>query len=110
MGQRDTEWLETHGLMDYSLLVALKMPENIGRKKAGDEDANPFSPGGYSGYPVDDEAPGSEHGTHYIEDDMLSVAIIDFLQQWTFNKRVAQTAKSCEANKATVPPDVYARR
>lgn len=105
--QHDTEWLQMHGLMDYSLLVALKMPANIGKKKIDDEDANDANPFSIS---FDDEASGNGHARQDIEDNMLSLAIIDFLQQWTFNKRVAQTAKSCETNKATVPPDVYARR
>lgn len=78
--ERDTEWLQLWGLMDYSLLVAMLDPR------------------------------GEEASTADQEHEGFRIGVIDFLQRWTLHKQLAYGAKACEENKATVPPDVYARR
>uniref|UniRef100_A0A6T0XCU5 PIPK domain-containing protein n=1 Tax=Alexandrium monilatum TaxID=311494 RepID=A0A6T0XCU5_9DINO len=90
--RRDTAWLAQHRLMDYSLLVGMKTG------KPG------FAPTARLGQlaltrPCSD---GSEVA--------VCVGIIDFLQRWNFKKVAARAVKCFECNKATIPPDAYARR
>jgi len=81
----DMEWLASHNLMDYSLLVAHKT-----------------------------EAPATKTFLQSTGDNgeevILCLSIIDFLQKWTCGKRVARGLKVFECNKATVPPRIYAKR
>merc|ERR1719375_999247 len=81
----DMEWLASHRLMDYSLLVATKT-----EAPATNTYLNVRGDGG--------------------EEMILCLSIIDFLQKWTCGKRVARGLKVFECNKATVPPRVYAKR
>jgi hypothetical protein len=81
----DMDWLASHRLMDYSLLVAYKTE---------DPATTTFL-----------RVPG-ENGEPLI----LCLSIIDFLQKWTCGKRVARALKVFECSKATVPPCMYARR
>merc|ERR1712060_121568 len=87
MVRRDTAWLTSQNLMDYSLLVAVKEGAPVSAPQK----------------PLVRKAPD---GT----DIALYVSIIDFLQRWTTGKKVAQCIKVMERNKATVPPAVYASR
>ena len=41
---------------------------------------------------------------------VLSLGIIDYLQDWTCTKNIAMCIKCCECNKATVPPHEYGAR
>jgi len=41
---------------------------------------------------------------------MITISIIDFLQDWTCKKKMAQWMKCFEPNKATIPPDAYGER
>jgi len=41
---------------------------------------------------------------------LLTISVIDFLQTWTFKKKMAGYIKVFEANKSTVPPDEYGER
>ena len=41
---------------------------------------------------------------------VLAVGLIDFLQRWTFIKKVAMCVKVAERNKATIPPKAYGER
>lgn len=83
----DMEWLASHRLMDYSLLVATK-------STSSDADADKAL-----------KMVNSSGGT-----DLLYLSIIDFLQKWTCGKRCARGLKFAECNKATVPPRMYADR
>lgn len=89
---RDTAWLSSHQLMDYSLLVGVK----TGPKGFAPETAFGQSP------LVRNCDDGSEVA--------LCIGIIDFLQKWNFKKIVARSIKCLELNKATVPPAQYAER
>jgi hypothetical protein len=86
--QRDTRWLTQNRLMDYSLLVAIR---------SGGPAASSDSP-----TRLVRRTQGGNVTTH--------VCIIDFLQKWTFGKKVARCLKVAECNKATVPPSVYGSR
>jgi len=81
----DCEWLASHRLMDYSLLVA--------RKSEAPATQTYLRVRGDSG-----------------EEEILCISIIDFLQKWTCGKKVARALKVFECNKATVPPAYYAKR
>merc|ERR1712129_526136 len=41
---------------------------------------------------------------------LVYIGIIDFLQLWTFGKKVAMALKFMEQSKATIPPPAYAHR
>jgi len=40
----------------------------------------------------------------------VTMGIIDFFQTWTLKKKMASCIKVLEANKATIPPELYGRR
>lgn len=94
---RDAEWLASHRIMDYSLLIAEK--EVLRDIANADQGRHGLSLG-----------PFSRRGPCDGHDTLVYVAIIDFFQLWTFGKRVAQYMKILELNKATVPPKYYASR
>jgi hypothetical protein len=89
---RDTAWLKSHQLMDYSMIVGVKTgpPGFAGGRSMG---RLPL---------VHTCADGSEVA--------VCVGIIDFLQQWNWKKIAARAIKCLECNKATIPPKAYARR
>jgi len=95
--RRDTEWLASNNLMDYSLLVAIKeeAPNGnaSGRKSPSSSGSMPL---------VRKDADGRYVSTF--------LSIIDFFQVWTMGKKVARVIKSLEFNKATIPPEQYAAR
>eukprot|EP00928_Gymnodinium_smaydae_P083100 TRINITY_DN66362_c0_g1_i1.p1 TRINITY_DN66362_c0_g1~~TRINITY_DN66362_c0_g1_i1.p1 ORF type:complete len:389 (-),score=50.00 TRINITY_DN66362_c0_g1_i1:302-1468(-) len=91
--RRDTEWLASHNLMDYSLLVAITENTSAGMASGG---SGPSS--------LDQRAIAAG------EDSALKVSIIDFLQRYTTGKKVANCIKFAERNKATVSPKIYATR
>lgn len=95
--RRDIAWLRREGLMDYSLLVAVRLhPDEFDGASKGAKADNSED----------------EYATSVEEEDdgLLSLGIIDFLQRWTLPKQVARQIKACEPNKATEPPDIYADR
>mmetsp|Transcript_27679 Transcript_27679/g.63985 ORF Transcript_27679/g.63985 Transcript_27679/m.63985 type:complete len:203 (-) Transcript_27679:67-675(-) len=86
--RRDVQFLIAQGVMDYSLLVAVKrkvssFPLNVKLFRV-------VRPDGTEMY--------------------MALAIIDFLQKWTMGKRVAQVIKCMECDKATIPPQPYGER
>lgn len=94
--RRDTQWLSSQRIMDYSLLVAIK--EGVASSASGGS-----SPSSLSHRPLVQRGPdGCDIAVH--------ICIIDFLQKWTMGKRVARVLKFAECNKATVPPTIYAER
>lgn len=95
--RRDTQWLASNQLMDYSLLVAVKEGSAPGTSASGGS-----GPSTLGRQPVVQADQGSNVSLH--------VSIIDFLQEWTAGKKIARCLKSCEQNKATVPPAYYAER
>mmetsp|Transcript_90810 Transcript_90810/g.143480 ORF Transcript_90810/g.143480 Transcript_90810/m.143480 type:complete len:361 (-) Transcript_90810:100-1182(-) len=90
--RRDTSWLARHALMDYSLMVGVKI------LPAGSTPAASFGQ-----TPL---ARRCSDGSMLV----LSIGIIDFLQQWNMKKICARAIKCLECNKATIPPAAYARR
>lgn len=89
---RDSAWLSSHQLMDYSLLVGVKS-----------------GPKGFAPETVFGQSPlvrSCDDGSEVA----LCIGIIDFLQKWNFKKIVARSIKCLELNKATVPPAQYAER
>jgi hypothetical protein len=95
---RDTAWLTSHQLMDYSLLVAVKDASATGGFATGG--SGPSTLGQRFLVKSDDG----------LDVNALHVAIIDYLQRWTNGKRVARCIKLLEFDKATVPPDIYGAR
>mmetsp|Transcript_100566 Transcript_100566/g.260339 ORF Transcript_100566/g.260339 Transcript_100566/m.260339 type:complete len:365 (+) Transcript_100566:116-1210(+) len=95
--ERDTQWLASHRLMDYSLLVAVKSAPSGVSASGGS------APSALGQRPL-------LYKTNEGQDMATYIAIIDFLQRWTAGKRVARVIKCMECNKATVPPKCYARR
>eukprot|EP00933_Yihiella_yeosuensis_P030645 TRINITY_DN24258_c0_g1_i1.p1 TRINITY_DN24258_c0_g1~~TRINITY_DN24258_c0_g1_i1.p1 ORF type:complete len:365 (-),score=54.65 TRINITY_DN24258_c0_g1_i1:180-1274(-) len=94
--KRDTDWLASHQLMDYSLLVAIKEAPSTSNTSNGVQ-------GRFGSQPLRRKlADGSEI--------QLYISIIDFLQIWTCGKNVARCIKVLERNKATIPPCLYAER
>lgn len=97
--KRDTDWLASHQLMDYSLLVGIKEgPDGSASASGGGTGASAL---GHR--PLLRKGPGGS-------EIALHVSIIDFLQKWTNGKKVARVLKCMETNKATVPPAFYASR
>jgi hypothetical protein len=90
--RRDTEWLVSHHLMDYSLLVGVKTgPSNFASETRLGQ------------VPL---VRGCADGTEVA----VCVGIIDFLQNWNLKKIAARAIKCMECNKATIPPKAYATR
>merc|ERR1719199_764517 len=77
----------SEGLMDYSLLVAMKSELPT---VSADKIYTTYNANGDSLY--------------------LCLSIIDFLQSWGCGKRCARGIKVFECNKATVPPGIYGKR
>lgn len=94
--ERDTEWLASMGLMDYSLLVAVKENPTVPPPSTSEAATLGFKPYIFT------NADGKNVAVY--------ISIIDFLQKWTMGKRVARCIKCMECNKATVPPKMYATR
>lgn len=92
---RDTAWLSEQNLMDYSLLVGVKVDKegSFSQKNNSQILGEPL---------VMSNGDGTETA--------LFVGVIDFLQVWNAKKKVAQCIKALETNKATVPPAPYAKR
>lgn len=106
---RDCDWLEEMGLMDYSLLV--------GMRRSQESNSSAVAPNGQSPAAGGSVASGTEEpvlelswATNGSEVTTISAGIIDFLQPWTMAKRIAACIKSLEFNKATIPPKQYAAR
>eukprot|EP00929_Paragymnodinium_shiwhaense_P047094 TRINITY_DN2389_c1_g1_i4.p1 TRINITY_DN2389_c1_g1~~TRINITY_DN2389_c1_g1_i4.p1 ORF type:complete len:411 (-),score=84.59 TRINITY_DN2389_c1_g1_i4:197-1429(-) len=97
--RRDTQWLASNNLMDYSLLVAVKEPIAQGTLASGGSGPSSL---GHQHVMRRDVGSGGDIALH--------VSIIDFLQRWTTGKKIARCIKMCETNKATVPPSMYAER
>ena len=99
--QKDSEWLQTTGLMDYSLIVGVKKCSVAEYQECG------FSPGDVSGV-----GPNQPY-VATVRDEMVGyyVGIIDFLQFYGCGKKVAHHIKCCDVKPlATVPPTEYATR
>mmetsp|Transcript_61741 Transcript_61741/g.133770 ORF Transcript_61741/g.133770 Transcript_61741/m.133770 type:complete len:368 (-) Transcript_61741:111-1214(-) len=96
--KRDTAWLASHSLMDYSMLIAIKTApaETSASGRSG--------PSALGQRPI---VTRRDPDGNNVE---LYVSIIDILQRWTCGKRIARVIKVLEQNKATVPPAVYADR
>lgn len=96
--QRDTSWLASHQLMDYSLLVAIKEETKDTATASGG-----LGPSNLGVRPFVRKGPQGEEISVFA-------SIIDILQLWTTGKKVARVLKVMEQNKATVPPKFYAER
>jgi hypothetical protein len=96
MIQRDTKWLSSMRLMDYSLIVGVKSgSEELATTR---DCASSFGSHRF--------ARGCSDGSQVA----VCVGIIDFLQRWTLKKSCARVIKCMECNKATIPPAAYAAR
>jgi hypothetical protein len=96
----DCEWLIEMGLMDYSLIIGEsilpKHMSGVGVAIAGTSDLNTQPLVSASRYD------GSVQ--------VLSLGIIDFLQEYGMGKVIANKIKVLERNKSTVPPRQYGQR
>ncbi|KAJ1444818.1 phosphatidylinositol-4-phosphate 5-kinase [Pelagophyceae sp. CCMP2097] len=97
--KRDVEFLQDKGLMDYSLVVAMhalpKTADNVADlvyRGTSDGGAQPYI------------------GTSANQICVVYVGIIDFLQNWTAAKEIANKIKCLETNKATIQPVPYGDR
>ena len=96
---RDVKFLQDCALMDYSLIVSFHV---LPRSAKGLADAV------YAG-----TSDGGAQPFIYTTDKQIFVTyvgIIDYLQDWTCGKIVAQHTKCLESNKATIPPGPYGDR
>lgn len=108
----DAAWLADHGLMDYSLLLGVREMQM--------QDGNNVSSFLRLSSPAGKQTPwqnGRRRGsvTEYVCCDELEVTviclgIIDFLQPWDCQKRLAALIKALEPARATVPPAAYGAR
>lgn len=105
--ERDSAYLESHHVMDYSLLLGLShmLPEEnpFFKDEYGPNEENaPY----FVGYQLDDQ--GRKSGIR------VCMGIIDFLQRFRFRKRVeygARVVQSCACAAASVaPPHLYRER
>ena len=102
MMDRDCSFLSRYNLMDYSLIVGLKV------LSVHEAKAKAFNPGQLTlGGAPQDQPSVSIYGGQVV---CLHVGIIDFLQDWNFGKKAARKVKFLEFNKATVPPVQYGPR
>lgn len=90
--KNDVNWLQSHNLMDYSMLVGIRSNNSSPPAPESAKSAFEFTFEGESG-PM-----------------LMSLGIIDFLQPWNTSKEVAQCVKFLETNKATVPAKIYGDR
>jgi hypothetical protein len=93
--QGDTQWLIKEGLMDYSIFMAIR-ETTWDNHTSADKCVSPVR----------------QYATLKGQDRVIVVTlgIIDFLQQWTGAKKVAQCIKTLETNKSTIPPKPYGER
>jgi len=118
---RDCDWLQQVGLMDYSLIVGIKMrplrPHESAQPLGFEEDPSALT----SGLRISQRQRSQGHLHMPVvcvikdERDQLQVleyyiGIIDFLQAWTTVKKIAWCVKFAEWNKATVNPSIYGPR
>ncbi|KAI0562070.1 Phosphatidylinositol-4-phosphate 5-kinase [Gracilaria domingensis] len=105
--EKDSAYLESHHVMDYSLLIGLSnmLPEENQYFKAefgANEENAPY----YVAYQFDEQ--GRKSGIR------VCMGIIDFLQRFRFRKRVeygARVIQSCSCSAASVaPPHLYRDR
>jgi hypothetical protein len=110
--QSDAQFLRTHGLMDYSLIIGIKRCEEERFKREILAPRGGFLPGDDGGR--DQAQPyyavqKTENGT--VEVIGYYLGIIDFLQPWTCGKRVAHQIKCCDRKPlATVTPAQFGTR
>eukprot|EP00930_Biecheleria_cincta_P098131 TRINITY_DN89813_c0_g1_i1.p1 TRINITY_DN89813_c0_g1~~TRINITY_DN89813_c0_g1_i1.p1 ORF type:complete len:471 (+),score=110.46 TRINITY_DN89813_c0_g1_i1:88-1500(+) len=95
--QRDIDWLKEAGLMDYSMLVALR-----------EGPPGTFDQGQRRAWPFQQVLVRSSRNGQ--RDEALAVGIIDYLQKWNFSKVIAKKIKFLEPNKATIEPQPYGDR
>eukprot|EP00931_Biecheleriopsis_adriatica_P026680 TRINITY_DN16201_c0_g1_i2.p1 TRINITY_DN16201_c0_g1~~TRINITY_DN16201_c0_g1_i2.p1 ORF type:complete len:364 (+),score=70.87 TRINITY_DN16201_c0_g1_i2:35-1126(+) len=104
----DAEWLVGQGVMDYSLLLAVRrLPPDVAKACGAGEplpmaEAASTDLAGVRRWAMLDTRTG-----HLV---VITCGIIDFLQPWTPAKKVAECIKILESNKATVPPPSYGQR
>lgn len=105
--ERDSAYLESHGVMDYSLLLGLSdmMPEEDDSFKSrygSKEEGAPY----FVGYQRD--AHGRKSGVR------VCMGIIDFLQRFRLRKKIeyaGRVMQSCSSSAASVaPPHLYRER
>ncbi|GHP03859.1 hypothetical protein PPROV_000261300 [Pycnococcus provasolii] len=126
--ERDVAWLEQHGLMDYSLVVARSFAHSreeavscvdadmatTTAAAAFTDDYKRFSPlaAAASERNLGTRAPPLVCHTSEGRYEMCHVGLIDYLQKWTFHKQVAHLIKASVAPRpiSTIPPRAYARQ
>ncbi|KAJ8602877.1 hypothetical protein CTAYLR_009940 [Chrysophaeum taylorii] len=98
---RDVKFLQRWSLMDYSLVVSYHvLPRSPGSNLILDKVYRATSDHG--------EQPYIAHKDN--QTFICYVGIIDFLQDWTTAKIIANVIKVAERNKATIPPNPYGDR
>lgn len=96
---RDVSFLQDCALMDYSLVVSFHaMPKS--QLSVAEAVYKGTSDGGAQPYMC----------TKQKQVFICYVGIIDFLQDWTASKVIANCIKFAECNKATIPPKPYGDR
>eukprot|EP00466_Bigelowiella_natans_P001450 jgi/Bigna1/89465/estExt_fgenesh1_pg.C_490150 len=129
---RDVQFLRGKGLMDYSLILAMKRTEENGGAEEEEEAMKrkrcppfpirrfklgrrrrPHAQTSSQDEPSDICSRKSKcviKATYAGENYSAYVGLIDFLQDWNMKKKIARLMKFCEHNKSTEPPSFYADR
>jgi len=98
----DCGWLAQHGLMDYSLVLGTRTCnlEEVGKEMNGERG---LKTGRLPNQPWVSKHEDGQAIAYYM-------GLIDFLQEWTPNKKAAAVIKGCFAPKpvATISPERYA--
>uniref|UniRef100_A0A7S0CNK1 PIPK domain-containing protein n=1 Tax=Amorphochlora amoebiformis TaxID=1561963 RepID=A0A7S0CNK1_9EUKA len=99
--RRDVEFLKSHQVMDYSLLVGVQSFKTLEEAKEAGVGDNTYL------CRTTDKNTG--------EDEFLSYhfGIVDFFQKWVLAKTIARCLKTCFCAPqplSTVPPDIYAQQ
>jgi len=104
----DADWLSDQGLMDYSLLIGIR---RFPVDRLSPEDSASLQAEACAGVSGTSHQPVRQFAW-LVGDEVIiiSVGIIDFLQTWTFGKKVARVVKMFECNKSTIPPCMYSAR
>eukprot|EP00930_Biecheleria_cincta_P043552 TRINITY_DN29894_c0_g2_i1.p1 TRINITY_DN29894_c0_g2~~TRINITY_DN29894_c0_g2_i1.p1 ORF type:complete len:378 (-),score=72.19 TRINITY_DN29894_c0_g2_i1:78-1178(-) len=104
----DAAWLSEQGMMDYSLLLAVRrLPAQAARECGAQRTAVADSSAGSKAIPVHRYAMLDSITGELV---VVTMGVIDFLQPWTPAKTAAMYIKCLEFDKATVPPPQYGER
>ena len=107
--RRDTKFLRSNNLMDYSLLVGVE--KNSGGDRMGSTSSLTSAVSGYQDVPEESQSRFTfENGSRIVH-----FSIIDYLQEWNFNKKTERFIKTRMFGKngrllSSIEPIAYEKR